>query len=89
MITTHSGHTWVHSKHYAEGRLEMWGRCEPQHAKALDHALRVSVTTRPHILEAKFFAILAESGVPREAGEALLNDLREEDVVLLRPAEGY
>lgn len=86
MISTHDGHTWVHSKHHAEGRLELWGRCDPEYAEVLDQALRSSVTTRSHVMEAKFFGILAQAGVPRQVGEALLDDLREEDAVILRPA---
>lgn len=81
-----NGETVVFSKHYAEGRLETWGRCAPEHAQAIDRALRASVSMRSAILEDKFFTLLAESGVPRGAGESFLSGLVEEDAVILRPA---
>jgi len=84
MIHIINGETVVWSKHYAEGRLEIWGRCAPEHAQVLDRALHTSVTTRSHIMEAKFFAILAEEGISREVGDAFLAGLYEDDVVILR-----
>jgi hypothetical protein len=85
MIYDRDGATWVSAKFYPEGRLSIWARCDPAHAQVLERVLRNSVTARPHIMEEKFYTLLTQAGVPREVGEALLADLREEDVILLRP----
>lgn len=86
MISVREGETWIYCRFYAEGRLKLWARSDPAHAEVLERVLRDSVTAYPQIMEQKFYALLAEAGVPREVGAALLADLREDDVILLRPA---
>lgn len=74
----------VHVKKYAEGRLNMWSSCAPEHAAAFEVILKASMNVVPEIMTDRYFSMLAKYGIPREAGEAFLAGLRYEDVVILR-----
>lgn len=85
MNVREDGKVSVFVKKHASGRLEMWSWCEPLHAQALHDALSQSMTTRSYLMEEKFFDVALRAGVPHEAAQAFLEDLREDDAVILRP----